>query len=64
MELQEILIPTFQIKKVGATFTNEGEIDLVYISSPKAGCEERQVLHIVERRYPSGRVRWFEEVKL
>jgi len=61
MNYQEIIPPVYPIRRIGLNFTNDGEIEVFYILSP--GVYNHHTLKIIRRRFPDGRVSWFEEVK-
>jgi len=61
MNYQEIIAPVFPLNPVGLNLTNEGEVDILYI--PSAGDYQDHTLKIIRRRFPDGRVKWFEEVR-
>jgi len=61
MRYQQIMKPVFPVNAVGLELTNDGEIDTLYLP---AFCQvNKEPLKIVRRRFPDGRVSWFEEVK-
>jgi len=61
MKYQQIIEPVFPVNAIGLKLTNEGEIDILYI--PSSWEVNEKAFKIVRRRFPDGRVSWFEEVR-
>jgi len=60
MDLQMILQPVYPIFYMGAGFTNNGEIDLFFVSADRDQGNFKQPI-IIKRRFPDGSVKWFEK---